>query len=229
MKLRNLSLTRDEWCSSLGRKGLAVCRIDGCAVGYRDLDFGCWYFKPVVIVTSMDVHADALRSRRCCCCPSRANSCIDRTHKVPGHCKSQTGLNIVATSIRQFPVYDTHHEPASSLRSSRTVTPRVLRVGTYLRFQNPVTEESVFFAFNLMNPPPSSLMDSVQHSLMHLLPYSVMGSQQMPKCQRQNQNRQINFLSIQMVKELEMLTPEIFLSSSKQKETGDAPGCKLIP
>ena len=42
----------------------------------------------------------------------------------------------------------------------------------------------VFSRANLMNPPPCSLMDSVQHSLMHLLPYSVMGSQQMPKCQR---------------------------------------------
>ena len=51
-----------------------------------------------------------------------------------------------------------------------------------------------------------------------------MGSHQMPK----SQNRENKFLSIPMVKELEMLMPEI-LFPTKQKETGDVPGCKLIP
>ena len=39
---------------------LHVCRIDGCAVGYRDLDSSRPYLKPMVIVTSMDVYTDAL-------------------------------------------------------------------------------------------------------------------------------------------------------------------------
>ena len=75
-----------------------------------------------------------------------------------------------------------------------------------------------------MDSVPYSLTDSVPYSLMHLLPYSVMGSHQMPK----SQNSENKFLSIPMVKELEMLMPEI-LFPTKQKETGDVPGCKLIP
>ena len=65
-----------------------------------------------------------------------------------------------------------------------------------------------------MNPPPNSLTDSVPYSLMHLPPYSVMGSHQMPK----SQNRENKFLSIPMVKELEMLMPEILFPTKQRRQ-----------
>ena len=61
---------------------------------------------------------------------------MDIIHEVPGLFQSQTGLNFVAKSTRQFPVDDTHHEPGSSLRSSRTGKPGVLRAGTYHASRN---------------------------------------------------------------------------------------------
>ena len=82
---------------------LHVCRIDGCAVGYRYPDSNGPYLKPMIIVTSMDVLADALRSRRCQCRCSHEqlhgqNLYGSKTLQVAEW--SFELNNIVATSIR---------------------------------------------------------------------------------------------------------------------------------
>ena len=206
---------------------LHVCRIGGCAVGYRDLDSGRPYLKPMVIVTLMDVLAEALRSRRCCCrCsheqlhgqnPQGARSlqvtdwALELNNIVATSIIQQAAVDNVIESFQQYPVDETQREPAGSLRSFPAPNQEFTVLVRTSVFRILLQRRLFLLLCNMMNPPPYSLMDSVPYSQMHLLPYSVMGSHQMPK----SQNRENKFLSIPMVKELEMLMPEILFQPNK--------------
>ena len=125
----------------------------------------------------------------------------------------QAAVDNVIESFRQYPVDETQREPAGSLRSFPAPNQEftVLVRTSVCR----IVLQSLFLLLcNMMNPPPYCLMDLVPCSLMHLLPYSVMGSHQMPK----SQNHENKFLSIPMVKELEMLMPEMLFPTEQRRQ-----------
>ena len=130
----------------------------------------------------MDVLAEALRSRRCCCrCsheqlhgqnPQGARS-LQVTDWAPElnnilatDIIQQAAVDNVIESFRQYPVDETQREQAGSLRSFPAPNQEFTVLVRTSVFRILLQRSLFLLLCNMMNPPQNSLVDSVPYSLM---------------------------------------------------------------